>query len=886
MQLPRWTTSLLRLLAPAGELDDVIGDLEEAHRRRLQRHVLVAARLLTTLETIEMLVALIRVRASLLRIKGLDMLQDYKLGLRMLAKYPGLTIAGGLALAIAIGIGAGWYDLSRDIFRPSIPLPGGDRIVEIEMRNLGGGGDERRILHDFSIWRRDVRSVVDLGAYRTVERNLILGNARPEPVTVAETTASAFRVTRVPPLVGRPLMDADEQPGAPPVVVLGYSVWQQQFGARPDVIGQTVQLGKTRTTIVGVMPAGFAFPINHRLWVPLQLQQIGYQPLEGPAIRVFGALAPGATQAQANAELTTIAERTAADTPRTHEQLRPRVLAYGGESPGDRTVLEVVITHLPILLVLIVACTNVGTLVYARTATREAEIATRHALGASRMRIVAQLFVEALVLASVAAVIGLTVADAALRWGMQLYYSAQTGGAPFWIDAGLKPMTMLYAAGLTIAGAAMLGVLPALKATSPHVHIQLRNLGVGGSTLRFGKFWTTAMIVQVALTVILLPPAYGISEEALRDRQIRDQFPTEHYLAVRVEFDRDQNAPSAVTSSEGTSAPPLEATYAEFERRIRQQPDVLDVTYADRLPGMLPAVRTAELEVSPDTAPRLIANLWTMSVGPRFFEAFDIPLIAGRNFHDGDRAPDARSVLVNEAFVRQHMVGANPVGRRVRYASPDPANQQPWFEIVGVMRDIGMTPTDGGEAAYLFRPASLATTSPVVVGVRVAGDPAGLAPRVRAIAADLDAGLRPDEVRSLADMTWTVDMPMMVGAGAITAVVALGLFLSAAGIFALMSVSIARKTREIGLRTALGASRGRLVGGVLSRAVILVGSGIAAGNSVLLLFVSLSDEVDVSDVSNALMMTSSVMFTVGLLACIEPARRALRIQPTDALKEA
>ena len=232
----------------------------------------------------------------------------------------------------------------------------------------------------------------------------------------------------------------------PPVVVLGYRVWQQQFGGRADVIGQTVQLGETTTTVVGVMPDGFAFPINHRLWVPLQLRPSGYAPLEGPAVRVYGRLAPDATQAQANAELTTLAERTAADSPRTHERLRPRVLAYGGESPGDRTWLEFAITHLPILLVLIVACTNVGTLVYARTATREAEIATRYALGAGRSRIVAQLFVEALVLASVAAVIGLAAAHWAVRWGMRLYYSGQNGGPPFWVNPGLKPTTILYAA--------------------------------------------------------------------------------------------------------------------------------------------------------------------------------------------------------------------------------------------------------------------------------------------------------------------------------------------------------------------------------------------------------------------------------------------------------
>lgn len=259
--------------------------------------------------------------------------------------------------------------------------------------------------------------------------------------------------------------------------------------------------------------------------------------------------------------------------------------------------------------------------------------------------------------------------------------------------------------------------------------------------------------------------------------------------------------------------------------------------------------------------------------------------MTGRDFHDGDRSTTARSVIVNEAFARRYMDGASPVGRRVRFASSNPGALEPWLEIVGMVRDVGMTPTDSGEAPYLYRPASPATTFPLVMGVRVSGDPAALAPRVRAIAADLDLALRLDDVRVLDDLVWREDVPAMVGAGAIAAVVSLGLFLSAAGIFSLMSVSVARKTREIGLRTALGASPMRVIGHIFSRALVLVGSGIAAGNLVLLLVVFLSEEVGLADVANALITTSAVMLTVGLLACTEPARRALRIQATDALKE-
>ena len=332
--LPRWSVALLRALSPPGELDDVLGDLDEARRHRLRQRG-GPARLATAIDTLDMAMALVRARVIRARIHGSTLMQDYKLGLRMLAKYPGLTIAGGLALAIAIGIGAAWFDVTRQMWRPTIPLPEGDRIVEIEMRDPRKNGDEHRIMHDFVGWRRAARAVTDLGAYRTVQRNLVIGGARLEPVTAAEITASALALARVPPLLGRPLLEADERPGAAPVVVLGYTVWQRQFGGRPGIVGQPIQIGRDTTTVVGVMPEGFAFPVNHRLWTPLTVSPAGYEPLTGPPITVVARLAPGFTQAQAYAEVTTLTDRVRRVSPATHEHLRPRVLAYGGQSPGD-----------------------------------------------------------------------------------------------------------------------------------------------------------------------------------------------------------------------------------------------------------------------------------------------------------------------------------------------------------------------------------------------------------------------------------------------------------------------------------------------------------------------------------------------------------------------
>jgi putative ABC transport system permease protein len=873
---PLWARLLLRSVAPRGDVDTILGDLEE--------------RQFTAFETLHFAAALVRERFYGF-IKGSSTLQDYKLGLRMLVKYPGLTIAGGLALAIAIAVGAGWYDFMGDFWRPRLPFPDGERIVEVEMRNAAAGEDERRIAHDFAGWRRDARSLQLLGAYRTLERNLILGDAAPEPVTVAETTASMFQLTGVPPLLGRHLLEADEQPGVTPVVVLGYHLWKHRFDGRTDVIGQSIQLGRAKTLVVGVMPEDYTFPVNHRMWLPLHLESAGYAPLDGPAIRVFGRVAPGFTQAQANAELKTMTERVASASPATHQHLRPRVLAWGGQSPGDRSILEIAITYLPVFLVLLVACANVGTLIYARTATRDAEISMRYALGATRDRIIAQLFVEALVLSSIAALVGLTAAHYALRWGLTAYYAGEGASLPFWLNPGLKMTTVVFAAVLTVLASAILGVMPAFKATGKDLQAQLKRVGTGGSTLRFGAIWTTAMIAQVALTVICIPPAIGISEESWRDRVIRSRFPAEQYLAVRLDVDREKSAAGGEEPVQ-TFADRFSRTYAELERRIAQEPAVAGITYGDRLPGMGIAISSAEVEAAPGAPLAAVETAWTAAVGPKYFDTFDVPLVTGRDFDDRDRTPSARAVLVNENFARLHLGGVNPVGKRLRFtagaAAANAAGRaaEPWFEIVGMVRDIGMQPTDRGEAPFIFLPATLATARPVVMGIRTSGDPATLAQRVRTIAADVDPALRLGDVRSLEDLAWQQDVPQAVAASTIVGIVTLGLFLSAAGIFALMSVNVARRTKEIGLRAALGATPARILGGIFRRAFVLIGSGVAAGNAVLLLFVYLSDGVTLGTMASGLMMTSAVMLTVGLLACVEPALRALRIQPTDALKEA
>ena len=819
------------------------------------------------------------------------MLQDYKLGVRMLLKYPGLTFAGGLALAIAIGIGAGCYDLVGKIFVPTPPLPEGDRLVLVEMQNILTNEPELRVVRDFLEWRRELQTIEELGAYRTNNRNLVSSNAAPELIQVAELTAAAFRTTRVPPLIGRGLLDSDVMPGAPGVVVLGYDIWQRSLGGQQDVVGSVVKLGDEPATVIGVMPKGFGYPVNHDAWTPLSLRS-SYGALEGGAISIVGRLAPGVSLEQANTELRVIGERTAAAMPRTHEHLRPRAMPLAG---AQQDIWQFALKHLPALLVLTIACLSVGTLVYARTATREGEIAIRSALGASRARIIGQLFVEALVLASVPTAVGLIAAHRVLTWGIESANRAK-GGAPFWMTPGLSRSTILFAGVLAVVSAAMLSFLPALKVTRARVQPHLANLGSGGATLRFGRVWTGAMIVQVALTAMGIPAALESVNEAARQVRIKAQFPSREYLAARIDLDRP-------FEQETTSAFQLqrERTFADFQRRVAQEPGVRAVTFADRAPGSLGSRRFAHVESSRNAERAFSDDFQTAAVGLEFFAAFDRPIVAGRAFHGGDVNPTARTVIVNEAFARtfsRETGSGSPVGARLRYPrsvarSDTEASAAEWFEIVGVVRDLGLDPDDAGyESPFVFHAASAGAVSPLVLIVRTYDNAAAVAARLPVTAVAVDARLLVQEALPLSEWIRQRDMTLILMVGVQVAVTALVLFLSALGIFSLTSISVSRRTREIGLRAALGANPRHLLAGILSRAVVLMGSGITAGGAVLLLAVALGagpsgrPADDLPLFVEYLVLTSAVMLAACLVACIGPANRALRISPTDALREA
>jgi len=808
---------------------------------------------------------------------------DWKLGARLLLKYPALTIIGGLSLAGAIAIGAVGIETADELLYKRLPFEDGDRVVRLETQDTEASRVEPRVLHDFAIWRPSVKTVVELGAARVSERNVLTGEGRVESLRVAEITASAFALTRVSPQLGRPLQPTDELQTAEPVVVLGYDVWQRQFLADPMIIGRVVTVGRTSRTVVGVMPPRFGFPRSEQVWVPFPIQDAA--PRQGPAVQVFGRLADGASWQDAAAELDVVSARLVAEQPATHAHLRTRVRAFAGRTPGDPLRLEDFAVHAIVLLLLGAVSANVATLIFARTAMRESEIVVRHALGASRGRVIAQIVIECLVLALFAAGLGLVVAQSTVRYALARASQISGDSMPFWVDLTLEPITIAYALLLALVAAALIGLLPALKATSASVQRGLQGITSTGGTMKFGGIWSFIVGAQVAFTLLFVPAAVGIYTNSLQNRSTWAAFPTERYLTFNLRMDNEALAGERGAPDDGQIGARRARAYEELARRLREEPGVTRVTFADRQFGMQPD--WVALEIEQDGAPpaRLQGNyeggFGMAAVDAGYHEAFGAAIVAGRGLQSADAGAANRPVVVNEAFTR--VVGRNPVGARVRTVQRGGQRETgPWHEIVGVATDMDPGETDG--AAYIYRVASAAELDPVVVSVQSTGDASTLAPRAAVLARPIDVGLQLRDIGTLDDVVVRRESSSTFGNVVFGSILGTALVFSAAGLYALMAVAVSRRTREIGIRVALGANPRHVLRSVFARAGRQLGGGIIAGNALIMFLAWRTDSLTTNLVVWSV-STSVIMAVVGVLACAGPARRALRIQPTEALRQ-
>nr|MBA3638032.1 ABC transporter permease [Acidobacteriota bacterium] len=444
---------------------------------------------------------------------------DLKRGMRMLAKTPGLTAIAVIALAVAIGAGAAYLEFVNDLVHPSLAAPHGDRIVGIGVWDVQQHKTKPLLVQDFDNWRRAATSFEDLGAFRKLAGHLVTADGRAEPVRGVEISPVVFRLFPTTPLLGRGLREDDARVEAAPVAVLGQELWRTRFNSDPTIVGKTIQLGRYGYTVAGVMPETFGFPLNQNLWTPLKVQGATL-PGSGDAIQMFGLVKTDVSLSAAGAELASTLPQM--DAP-VRVEVRPYVDHRRAAETDSVTIQRLLYSgNLLFVLLLAICGANVATLVFARTATREAEITVRTALGASRRRICAQLFAEGLILSLVATLVGLLLAGTMGPWLTRMATDAIGQPLPFWWSDTIGLETILYALGLAVFSAVIVGVVPALKATGPHLQLRLRQGAVGGSSMKFGRLWTGVIVTQVAITVLFLAALVSLGWTTYRGRQDHD----------------------------------------------------------------------------------------------------------------------------------------------------------------------------------------------------------------------------------------------------------------------------------------------------------------------------------------------------------------------------
>ena len=813
---------------------------------------------------------------------------DLRLGGRMLVKHPALTVIATIAVAFAIAVGTVGFEIARQALWPTIPLPDGNAIVALRNWNVADNASVPASRRDYELWRDGLSTITDLSAVEVEERSIAVGAGTGQPETVANVTASTFALTRVPALMGRTLLEADERGDAEEVVVVGYDFWKNRLDGAADAVGRVIRISGTPVTIVGVMPRGYGFPQRNGVWRPLHLARI---PEASPSLRyVFGRLPPGRSRDETRAQVAAIGARSATMFPETRKNVRLQVLSLPDAVSDLPAAAALALASINVFLVLLAAllCGNVAMLLFARAVSRERELLVRAALGAGRGRLIMQFFAEALVLCAVGAAVGLMVARFVLArtWTM---IEGQTGPLPFYIDTSLSTTTILYAVGLTLFAAAIAGVVPALKVTSGGAGARLRAASSGGGGLQFGGVWTVVIVVQIAFTTLLPWPLLGLGGDFGKDTPAG--FPAEAFLTATLEMDRFDGVAASGDTVPAVRAARLEERYRALADRLRQDPGVLDVTYADQMPQLTNGRNFIKMDPGPaaerdEHCADGYYCVGVVSVDPRFFDVVGRPMIRGRALTTADAEQRTRVVLVNETFVDEVLGGRNPIGRRFRFWSTREPTAESWYDIVGVVPDLSVS--DKGtsyDRKRIYQTTLPREMGPLRVAIHVRGDPQRFAVRLRELAQATDPALRVIDPKPLPRLVSPSSAGMSYGFELMVSLTLVTLMLSLAGVYAVTAFAVARRTREIGVRVALGARPRDVLTIVFKRPLVQMALGIGVGAT--LGFGLANDDlskVHLDVLGNAAIFALSTILCCAL-ACIVPTRRALRIQPTEALKD-
>ncbi|HEY3134922.1 MAG TPA: ABC transporter permease [Blastocatellia bacterium] len=797
---------------------------------------------------------------------------DLKFGIRMLLKTPGFTIVAVIALTLGIGADSAIFSVVNAVLLRPLPYPESDRLVILRERSPQLEGMSVAY-PNFIDWREQNSSFENIGVFRGRESYNLTGVGEPERLIGAQVSADVFAVLKVTAGSGRVFTNDEDKPGAAPVAVLSQGLWQRRFGGDPGIIDQTLTLNGQSFTVIGIMPPDFQFPGRGiDLWSPAgqaaanpSWQQRGNHP----GLAGIARLKPGVTVAQAREDLDLVAANLEKQYPDSNTGNRVSV------TPALENAVRTIKPALLILLgavgfVLLIACANVANLLLARAATRQKEMAIRTALGASRWRIVRQLLTESVLLSFLGGVLGLLLA----RWGVKLIIAISPNTIPRSREINLDTRVVVFTIGVSVLTGVLFGIVPSLLASKPDLNETLKEAGRGSTGSRH-LFRSGLVVSEVALTMVLLIGAGLMIRSFYRLLQVNPGFNYDHLLTFNVALPQKKYAEEQQRIN----------FFDQVVDRLRALPGVEAVGLASGLPLGNNGWQTSfRIEGQPPPEPGKVPLTEACVASPDYFQAMGITMLEGRPFSEYDKKDAPRVTLIDEEFARRYWPDETAVGKQLRAGGPN----EPPITVVGIVRRVKM---DGlnqdSNRVQSYYPFRQLIQSGMTVVIKTATEPTALFSAVRREVLAVDPDQPIYNLNTMEQIRADSIAPDRLNLMLLGTFAAVALVLAAVGIYGVMAYSVTQRTHEIGIRMALGAGQGDVLGMVVRQGMKLAFGGLVIGLGGALLATRAMTGLlfGISPTDTATFAAISIVLAgVALGACFLPARRATRVDPMIALR--